>query len=89
MGRKDHHHHILWILNRRKCSWLPQKSAILLEKALQRTATRSAVQPDCDFLDGLSNRWVEHKEERSGRILLIDRDQSGIHLTNVKVDIRQ
>lgn len=78
---------ILWVLDRRKCSWLPQKPAVLLEKALQGTATGSAVQPNGDFVDRRSNSWVEHEEERSGGILLIDWHQSGVHLTNVKVDV--
>lgn len=79
---------ILWVLNRRKCSWLPQEPAVLLEKALQGTATGSAVQPNCDFVDRFSNGWVEHEEQRSRSIFLIDWYQSRIHLTNVKVDIR-
>ena len=80
-------HSLLGILNRRKCSWLPQESAILLEKALQGTATGPAIQPDCDFVDRRSNSWIEHEEQRSGGILLIDWYQSRVHLANVEIDI--
>lgn len=80
---------ILWVLNRRKCSWLPQESTVLLEKPLQGTAARSAIQPNGHFVDRCANSWVEHEEKRSGRIFLIDWDQSRVHLTNVEVDIRQ
>ena len=80
-------HKILWILNRRKCSRLPQESAILLEKALQGTATRATIQPNCDFVYRLADGWIEHEEQRSGGILLIDRYQSRVHLANVEIDI--
>ena len=80
-------HDILWIFDRRKCSWLPQESAILLEKALQGTATGAAIQPNCDFVDRLSNSWIEHEEQRPGGILLIDWYQSRVHLANVEIDI--
>ena len=79
---------ILWVFNRRKCSWLPQEPAVLLEKALQGTATGSAVQPNRDFVDRFSNGWIKHKEQRSRSIFLIDWYQSRVHLTNVEVDIR-
>lgn len=80
---------ILWILNRRKCSWLPQKSAILLEKAFQGTATGAAIQPNCDFVYRLSNGWIEHEEQRSRGVLLVDWYQPRVHLANVEIDIGQ
>lgn len=80
---------ILWVLHRRKCSRLPQEPAVFLEKALQGTATGSTIQPNGNFVDGFSNGWIEHEEQRSRGVLLIDWDQSGVHLANVKVDIGQ
>lgn len=80
---------LLWVLNRRKRSWQPQKPAILLEKALQGAATGPAIQPDCDFIYGASDCRFKHEEQRSRGVLLVDWHQSGVQLANVKVDIGQ
>ena len=49
-------------------SRLPSKPSVFLEEAFEGTATRASVQPDCDFVNRLTNGWLEDVEKAPGRI---------------------
>jgi hypothetical protein len=55
-----------------------------LEEALKRTPSRSAVEKDRDFVARRSNRGLEDEEESIARVGVIEWDQAGIKLADVK-----
>ena len=79
-------HHLLWILDWSECSGLPKESSVLLEKAFQRTAAGSTVQPYRDLVGRSADGWLKNEEERPGSVVRLDGYQSRVHLANVKVD---
>ena len=67
-----HAKHILWVLDRRKGPRLPEKAAILLEKAFQRTAAGSTVQPYRNVVVGGSDSWLKHEKQGPRCVARID-----------------
>ena len=84
-----HAKHILWVLDRCKGPRLPEKAAILLEKAFQRTAAGSAVKPYRNVVGRRSDSWLKHEKQCPRCVARIDWYQSGVQLTDVEVDNRQ
>jgi hypothetical protein len=68
---------------------LPEEAAILLEKALERAATRSTVQPDRDFIDWLTELGLEDEKEGTRVVVLLDGDEARVELAEVEVYVRQ
>lgn len=68
---------------------MPQEPTVFLEEPLERTASRTTVQPDRNFVDRLPKLRLEDEENRSRVILLINGYRSGINFTDIVVDIRE
>jgi len=67
----------------------PDEPAIFLKEAFERTAARATIQPNCHFIDGWSIGRLENEEECAGRVFLVDWDEAGIHLANIKIHLRK
>jgi hypothetical protein len=53
----------------------------------KRAAARASVEPNSDFIDWITNGWLENIVHVSGRVIA-DRDLTGVHLSNVVIDAR-
>jgi hypothetical protein len=51
--------------------------------------TWSAIEPNNNLVGWLANCGLEDEEQSSRGILLVNWNQSGVHLTNVEWDVRQ
>lgn len=77
------------VLNRSESAGLPAEATILLQKGFHGTAARTAIQPDGDLVNRGTNGGLEDEEQLARRVVLVDRDQTRVQLTNVKLDIRK
>ena len=75
------------VLHGRISAWQPKEATSLLEEAFHGTAARSAIHPDGDFVNGLSNGRLEDIEKRPRLIVHIDGHEARVHLADIEGDV--
>jgi hypothetical protein len=77
----------VWVLHGCISTWLPKEATSLLEEAFHGTAARSAIHPDGDFVNGLSNGRLEDIEKRPRLIMHVNGHETRVHLADIKGDV--
>jgi len=60
-----------------------------LEEALERTAARPTIEPDCDFVDRGADSWLVNEEEGPRVVVNVDWHETRIDLAQVKIEQRE